>query len=97
MVGMAVLQKDTQLAGVLREDISDLQARLPCQLHAKGNAAANKSHQTRDNTWNHLKILKQTMAKAVEAIRGLACVQKSEAQENHYTFINQTCDLKQLN
>lgn len=32
MVGMAVLQKDTQLAGFLREGISDLQARLPYQL-----------------------------------------------------------------
>ena len=66
---MAVLQKAAQLAGVLREGICDLQARLLGQLHAKGQAAANKGHQTRDNTWNLLKILKQAMAKAVEAIQ----------------------------
>lgn len=67
-VGIAVLQKTPQLAGVLRAGICDLQARLPGQLHAKGQAAASKGHQTRDYTWN-LKILKQAIAKAVEAMQ----------------------------
>lgn len=47
MVGIAVLQNTAQLAAVLGESICDLQARLPGQLHAKGQAAANKGHQTK--------------------------------------------------
>lgn len=43
--GIAALQKATQLAGVLGEGICDLQARLPGQLRAKGQAPTNKEHQ----------------------------------------------------
>lgn len=43
--GIAALQKATQLAGILGEGICDLQARLPGQLDAKGQAAASEEHQ----------------------------------------------------